>query len=86
MALTVDNTNTAGVRYAALFQGAYWLYDARLVWESPDRKFTAGVYGKNLSGEKYKTDAQEFSSVAGIQTVYYGDPRTVFFRVSARFF
>ena len=85
-ALTVDNTTRAGVEYGALFQGGYTLYDARVVWESPDRRFTAGVYLKNIGDKQYKTDAQEFSSVAGIQTVYYGAPRTVLFRATARFF
>ena len=85
-ALTVDNTTRTGVEYGALFQGGYTLYDARLVWESPDRKYTAGLYLKNLGDKEYKTDAQEFSSAAGIQTVYYGAPRTVFFRVTGRFY
>ena len=85
-ALAVDNTTRTGVEYGALFQGGYTLYDARLVWESSDRKYTAGFYVKNLGAKEYKTDAQEFSSVAGIQTVYYGAPRTYFFRVTGRFY
>ena len=31
---------------------------------------------KNFTDTRYRTDGQEFSSVANIQTVYYGDPRT----------
>lgn len=86
MSLAVDDTNPAnGAPYAALYQDAYTLYDARLVWESADRKYSAGLYGKNLGGKIYKTDAQNFTAVAGIQTVYYGDPRTVFFRVTAKY-
>ena len=31
---------------------------------------------KNFSDTRYRTDGQEFSSVANIQTAYFGDPRT----------
>ncbi|MGX7951020.1 TonB-dependent receptor [Tsuneonella sp. HG249] len=40
---------------------------------------------KNVTGELYKTDGQEFSAVANIQTVYFGDPRTWQLTVGARF-
>ncbi len=84
-ALAVDNTDLAGNEFASMWQDDYWLWDARVVWESNDGRFTAGVYGKNLGDEVYKTDAQEFSSVGGIQTAYYGAPRTVSFTVTARY-
>ena len=84
-ALAVDNTTTAGVRYPGMWQDDFWVYDARLVWESEDGRFTAGLFGRNLGDEVYKTDAQEFSSVGGIQTAYYGAPRTVSFTVTARY-
>jgi len=84
-ALSVDNTDTLGNRYPGLWQEDFWLFDARLVWESNDGRFTAGLYGRNLTDEVYKTDAQEFSSVGGIQTAYYGAPRTFSFTVTARY-
>jgi iron complex outermembrane receptor protein len=75
--LAVDNANlVTGARFPGMWQDDYWLYDARLVWESSDGGFTAGVVGRNLSDEVYKTDAQEFSSVGGIRTAYFGAPST----------
>lgn len=86
MALAVDNANiVTGAEFPEMFQDSYWLYDARVVWESVDGRYTAGVYGRNLSDEVYKTDAQEFSSVAGIRTAYYGAPRSVSLTLTARY-
>jgi iron complex outermembrane receptor protein len=84
MALAVDIAQPNGQVYENLYQNAYTLWDARIVWQSADHNYTAGLYGKNLGGKVYKTDAQNFQAVAGIQTVYYGDPRTVMFRITAR--
>lgn len=89
MALAVDNTTigseATAVEIPGLFQDDYWLYDARLVWEDSEGKFSAGIYGKNLSDEIYKTDGQEFSSVGSIRTVYFGAPQTWSFTVTARY-
>ena len=86
MALAVDNTFTnTNTEIAGLFQDAYWLYDARLVWEDNSGRYSAGIYGKNLSDELYKTDGQEFSSVGSIRTVYFGAPQTWSFTVTARY-
>ncbi len=85
MALAVDNTLLDGTEIAGLFQDSYWLYDARLVWEDVDGRFSAGIYGKNLADKLYKTDGQEFSSVGNIRTVYFGAPQTWSFTVTARY-
>ncbi|NEX93579.1 TonB-dependent receptor [Caulobacter sp. 17J65-9] len=86
MALAIDNTLVnSNVKLPSMFQEAYWLYDARVVWDSADGKYSAGLYGKNLTDEVYKTDAQEFSNIGGIRTAYYGMPRTVSFTVTARY-
>lgn len=86
MALSVDNTLVdSDVELESMFQDAYWLYDARAVWESLDGRYALGLYGRNLSDEVYKTDAQEFSSVGGIRTAYYGAPRTWSVNFTARF-
>jgi len=78
MALSVDNADPATHNhFPGLWQDAYWVYDAQVVWEEPSRKYSVGLYGKNLSNEVYKTDAQNFSSVGGIMTAYYGAPETV---------
>jgi iron complex outermembrane receptor protein len=86
MALAVDNTLVnSDVELTNLFQGDYWLFDASLVWTSESGRFSAGVYGRNLADEIYRTDAQEFSNIGNTRTVYYGDPRTVRFVVSVRY-
>jgi len=68
-----------------LFQKGYWVHDARIAWEDRSKKFEIGLYGYNLTKKAYKTDAQEFSSVGNIRTVYYGAPRTVTLRLTARY-
>ncbi|RZJ77118.1 MAG: TonB-dependent receptor, partial [Brevundimonas sp.] len=86
MALAVDNTlPNSDVQLPGMFQDAYWLYDARVVWTDASDRYSVGVYGQNLSDEVYKTDAQEFSSVGGIRTVYYGAPRTWMVKLTARY-
>jgi iron complex outermembrane receptor protein len=78
MALSVDNANpTTRAHFAGLWQDAYWTYDAQIVWENPDRRYSVGLYGKNLTNTLYKTDAQNFTSVGGIMTAYYGNPETI---------
>ncbi|MBR7621397.1 TonB-dependent receptor [Phenylobacterium sp. 20VBR1] len=86
MALAIDNANlTTRVRFPGIFQPSYWLYDAQIVWENSERNLSAGIYGKNLADEVYKTDAQEFSSVGGIRTAYFGAPRTVMATVTLKY-
>ncbi|MBN8528982.1 MAG: TonB-dependent receptor [Caulobacterales bacterium] len=86
MALAVDNTPiNSNVQLPGMFQEDYWLFDARVVWNDPTDRYSVGLYGQNLSDEVYKTDAQEFSSVGGIRTAYYGAPRTWMIKVSARY-
>lgn len=85
-ALAVDNTIIGTTtEIAGLFQPGYWMHDARIVWESPDKDYSIGVYGQNLSDKAYKTDGQEFSSIGSIRTVYYGAPRTFTVRGTVKF-
>ena len=85
-ALAVDNTLTnSRTIVEGLFQDGYWLHDARIVYETAGKHFEFGLYGNNLSDRAYKTDAQEFSSVGNIRTVYYGAPRTFSLRFTARY-
>jgi iron complex outermembrane receptor protein len=86
MALAIDNTLTnSTTRIEGLFSDPYWIIDARIVWESPDRHYSLGLYGQNLTDTVYKTEGQEFSSIGSIRTVYYGAPMTWFVRGSYRF-
>jgi len=89
-ALAVDNTfifGTVGTttEVDGLFQDGFWMHDARIVYETEGKGIAVGVYGNNLSDKAHRTDAQEFSSVGSIRTVYYGAPRTVTLRLTARY-
>jgi iron complex outermembrane receptor protein len=88
-ALAVDNTfliaGNGTTEVPGLFQKGYWLYDARIVYETANKHYAVGLYGQNLTKKAYKTDAQEFSSVGSIRTVYYGAPRTVMVKLTARY-
>lgn len=66
--LSVDNR-------PALMQDAYTLYGLFGVWDSADYTWQVRAGVRNLTDVTYKTEGQEFSSVANIQTVYYGWPR-----------
>jgi len=85
MALAVDNTPTnSNVEIEGLFQDDYWLYDASLTWNVTD-VFSIALQGRNLSDEEFRTDGQEFSSVGGVRTVYYGPPQTTSVVFTARY-
>lgn len=68
-----------------VFQEGYWLANARIVWTDAADSWSVGLYGKNLTDEVYKTDFQEFSSVGGIRTAYFGAPQTVTLQVTKRY-
>lgn len=59
-----------------LFEDGYALLDFFISFEGPDRRYRIFAGVENATDEVYATDAQEFSSVANIQTLYFGDPRT----------
>jgi iron complex outermembrane receptor protein len=85
MALAVDNTPVnSNVQLDGMFQDAYWLYNASLIWNITDH-YSLAIQGRNLGDEVYRTDAQEFSSVGGIRTVYYGAPETVNVVLTAKY-
>ncbi len=62
-----------------LDQGAYWMYDASLVWTSSDDRLTFGIHGKNLGDERYKVGGYTFpGALTGDSIIaFYGPPRTV---------
>ncbi len=67
-------------------QEAYNLLNASVVWLSDDGRLTAGLYGKNLTNEDYKTAGYNFPTL-GLEnniTVFYGAPRTVTLSVGYR--
>ena len=76
MAIAVDNASPQMQRYPGMFQPSYWVDDAQLVWDSADGRYSLGLYAKNITNQVYRTDAENFATVGGIMTDYYGDPRT----------
>ena len=76
--LSVDNRD--GLR-----QGAYTLYGAYAVWDSPEFAWQVRAGVRNLTDELYRTEGQEFSSVGNIQTVYFGMPRNAYLSVRYNF-
>ena len=62
-----------------LDQGAYWMYDASLVWTSASDNLTLGLHGKNLGDERYKVGGYSFpGALTGDSIIaFYGAPRTV---------
>lgn len=76
-ALAVDNADfVTRVPFAGMHQDDFWTFNARIAWTSEDQRYTIAVIGKNLTDEVYRVDAQEFSSLGGIRTAYYGAPQT----------
>ena len=43
-----------------LDQPAYQLFDASIVYHAPNDRWTIGVFGKNLTNERYKTSGYTF--------------------------
>ncbi|MBS7457578.1 TonB-dependent receptor [Coralloluteibacterium stylophorae] len=69
--LSVDNRDV-------LRQDAYTVYGLFGGWDSPANTWQVRAGVRNLSDEVYKTDGQEFSNVANIQTAYYAWPRNYY--------
>ncbi|KFN51946.1 hypothetical protein N790_03965 [Arenimonas malthae CC-JY-1] len=76
--LSVDNA-------PGLSQDAYTLVGLYGVWDSSDGRWQLRAGVRNLTDELYKTDGQEFSSIGGIQTAYYGAPRNYYASVRYNF-
>lgn len=80
-----------------LSQSGYGTVNLGATWVSTDEKWTAGVYGKNLTNEEYMIGGYNFVGVdaqgnytpglGGDQTLigYFGDPRTFHVSVGYRF-
>ncbi len=68
-----------------LAQEGYSLWDAGLVWTSADRKLQVGLYGRNLTDQRYKVAGYAFGGFFNTITTFYGDPRTYKATVSMKF-
>ena len=76
--LSVDNR-------PGLMQEGYTLLGLYGAWDSPQYVWQVRAGVRNLTDEVYKIDGQEFSSVANIQTAYYGRPRDWYMSVRYNF-
>ena len=81
-----DDTNQFETK-SLLDQEAYTLWDASVVWSSANGKIRAGLHGKNLGDEHYKTGGYLFPTLGneGTLTAFYGNPRTVSATLEYRF-
>jgi iron complex outermembrane receptor protein len=68
-----------------LDQEGYWLFNAAVYWRSDNDRLRVGVYGRNLSDERYITSGYNFPTIDGSVTAFYGDPLTVTGSVEVRF-
>ena len=70
-----------------LDQESYRIWDASIVWTRLDGKVRAGLHGKNLGDEHYKTAGYLFPTLGneGTVTAFYGNPRTVSATLELRF-
>ena len=70
-----------------LDQDSYKIWDASIVWTRADGKVRAGLHGKNLNDEHYKTAGYLFPTLGneGTLTAFYGNPRTVSATLELRF-
>ncbi|MBR9824507.1 MAG: TonB-dependent receptor [Alphaproteobacteria bacterium] len=71
--------------FELLDQEAYTLWNASIVWDSPDGTWQAGLHGRNLTDEEYIVAGYDFVDNAtlaptlgteGTLIGYYGPPRT----------
>ena len=85
-----SNSSLQAISFPGAYSGDVDLVDARISWESPDRRFELAAYATNLLNDKYFTSASvnrtgvstAVSSGAGAYATP-GDPR--FFGLSATF-
>lgn len=84
-----------------LDQSGYGLFDASLVWNSSDGRLQVGVHGKNLFDREYRVAGYNFLAqnpdgsfvtpftptlgLEGVQTAFFGPPRTVTGTVQVQF-
>ena len=96
-----SRTSQFEVPNAFLDQGGYGLFDASLVWNSDDGRLQIGVHGKNLFDREYRVAGYNFLAqnpdgsfvspltstlgLEGIQTAFFGPPRTVTGTVQVQF-
>lgn len=68
-----------------LAQDAYSLYDASIIYDSPDGRWRVILGGKNLADKEYRTHAFDLSAFPGVELGYYNPPRTYSLTAAYRF-
>jgi iron complex outermembrane receptor protein len=69
-----------------LDQGAYTLVDLSATWTSPSGAYELGLFGKNLTDERYKVGGYNFAGATYNNSIdaFYGPPRTITARLTWR--
>ncbi len=89
-----SSTNQFETDSLLLDQGGYTLFDASLVWNSDDNRWTLGLHGRNLGDKRYITSGWDFVNDATLAptlgrertlTAFYGDPVSYRAEVTYRF-
>ena len=82
-----DSVHLFEVPIAALDQGAYTLYDAGVIWKSVTAAWQVGMYGRNLSDERYRTGGYNFPGALFGNSIigFYGPARTYLASLTYRF-
>ena len=65
---------------------SYNLFDAFIAWDSPNRRLTISLEGKNIGDERFALESLQIASaVSPSVTAYPNDPRVILLRVKAGF-
>jgi iron complex outermembrane receptor protein len=81
-----DIFNGKATNLADVTQPGYWILNARLVWTSTDRRYTAEIFGENLLNENYATNRVAFNTPVTVDNIsgQFGPPRTFGGRIIVR--
>ena len=64
-----DIFNGKATDEGAVTQPAYWMLNARLVWTSADHRYSAEVFGNNLTNSNYATNRVGFNTPSSVVNV-----------------
>lgn len=72
---------------SSVTQPAYWMLNARLVWTSADNRYTAELFGANLTNSNYATNRVGFNTPTSVDNVagQFAPPRTFGVRLAMKF-
>ncbi|MCW5724464.1 MAG: TonB-dependent receptor [Maricaulaceae bacterium] len=70
-----------------LDQGSYAIVDLSVVWDSPDGHWRVGLYGRNLTDERYRVGGYNFTGALFDNSIigFYGPPRTATLSIGFRY-